>query len=208
MNRQQESPADSQDPVPGKGPGRHRGLVFKLSLFVAGSFAFGFALVPLYDVLCSITGLGNQKSLSRAYALGINQGIKQRTQQLSQPGAADAPQQRVVTIDFLANLPSVGNWEFRPLTKSIQVHPGQLYEADFVARNLTGHDTTAQAVPDIVPSKLAAWFHKTECFCFTPQSFKRGEERVLPVRFFVDPEMPGYVEHLTLSYTFYDRIQE
>lgn len=173
---------------------QHRGLVFKLSLFVAGSFAFGFALVPLYDVLCSITGLGNQKSLSRAYAQGT----------LDAQGAQGVDQQRVVTIDFLANLPSIGNWEFRPITKSIQVHPGQLYEADFFAHNLTGHDTTAQAVPDIVPSKLAAWFHKTECFCFSPQNFKRGEQRVMPVRFFVDPEMPGYVSHLTLAYTFYD----
>ena len=172
----------------GNKPGQHRGLVFKLALFVAGSFAFGFALVPLYDVLCSITGLGNQKSLSRAYA----------------QGSGPIDQHRIVTIDFIANLPTVGNWEFRPITKSIQVHPGQLYEADFFAHNLTGHDTTAQAVPDIVPSKLASWFHKTECFCFTPQSFKTDEQRVMPVRFFVDPELPGYIEHLTLAYTFYD----
>jgi len=173
---------------PDNTPGRHRGLVFKLSVFVAGSFAFGFALVPLYDVLCSITGLGNQKSLTRAYAQGSD--------------AID--QHRVVTIDFIANLPSVGNWEFRPITKSLEVHPGQLYEADFFAHNLTGHDTTAQAVPDIVPSKLAAWFHKTECFCFSPQNFKRDEQRVMPVRFFVDPDLPSYVGHLTLAYTFYD----
>jgi len=204
---QQNSPASPAAPQR-----RHRSLVFKLSIFVAGSFAFGFALVPLYDVLCSITGLGNQKSLSRAYALGTSGALTavsaqpSGTQAVSAPAARDAVQQRVVTIDFLANLPSVGNWEFRPITKSIRVHPGQLYEADFFARNLTGHDTTAQAVPDIVPSKLAAWFHKTECFCFSPQSFKRGEQRVLPVRFFVDPDMPGYVEHLTLAYTFYDRI--
>jgi cytochrome c oxidase assembly protein subunit 11 len=178
--------------------GQHRSLVLKLSIFVAGSFAFGFALVPLYDVLCSITGLGNQKSLSRAYALGMQPGT---------PGSQSAQgidQQRVVTVDFLANLPSVGNWEFRPINKSIQVHPGQLYEADYLAHNLTGHDTTAQAVPDIVPSKLAAWFHKTECFCFSPQNFKRDEQRVMPVRFFVDPDLPGYVSHLTLAYTFYD----
>ena len=172
----------------GNTPGRHRGLGFKLALFVAGSFAFGFALVPLYDMLCSITGLGNQKSLTRAYA----------------QGADGVDQHRGVTIDFIANLPSVGNWEFRPITKSIQAHPGQLYEADFLAHNLTGHDTIAQAVPDIVPSKVAAWFHKTECFCFSPQSFKRDEQRVLPVRFFVDSGLPGYVEHLTLAYTFYD----
>lgn len=168
--------------------GRHRNLVVKLTLFVAGSFAFGFALVPLYDVLCSITGLGNQKSLLRAAELK----------------AQTAPESRWVTIEFVANLPTVGNWEFRPVTNSIRVHPGKLYEADFFAHNLTGHATTAQAVPDIVPSKAAAWFHKTECFCFTPQSFGRDEQRVMPVRFFVDPDLPAYLDRLTLAYTFYD----
>jgi cytochrome c oxidase assembly protein subunit 11 len=171
-----------------RGDGRHRNLVFKLCLFVAGSFAFGFALVPLYDVLCTITGLGNQKSLSRAAALA----------------ATPADQARVVRVDFIANLPTVGNWEFRPLRESMDIHPGQLYEADFVAHNLTGHDTTAQAVPALVPSKAAAWFHKTECFCFTPQSFRRDEQRVMPVRFFVDPALPSYLDRLTLAYTFYD----
>lgn len=168
--------------------GQHRSLVLKLTLFVAGSFAFGFALVPLYDVLCSITGLGNQKSLLRAAELK----------------ADTASQSRWVTIEFVANLPTVGNWEFRPVTNSIRVHPGKLYEADFVAHNLTGHATTAQAVPDIVPSKAAAWFHKTECFCFSPQSFARDEQRVMPVRFFVDPALPTYLDRLTLAYTFYD----
>lgn len=168
--------------------GQHRNLVLKLLLFVAGSFAFGFALVPLYDVLCSITGLGNQKSLLRAAELR----------------AGTDAQSRWVTIDFLTNLPTVGNWEFRPVVQSIRVHPGQLYEADFLAHNLTGHATVAQAVPDIVPSKAAAWFHKTECFCFSPQSFQRDEQRVMPVRFFVDPALPDYVDHLTLAYTFYD----
>jgi|HubBroStandDraft_2_1064218.scaffolds.fasta_scaffold382701_2 cytochrome c oxidase assembly protein subunit 11 len=168
--------------------GRHRDLVFKLALFVAGSFAFGFALVPLYDVLCSITGLGNQKSLLRAVTLH----------------ADSAAQSRWVTIEFVANLPTIGNWEFNPVVNSIRVHPGQLYEGDFLAHNLTGHDTTAQAVPDIVPSKAAQWFHKTECFCFSPQSFARDEQRVMKVRFFVDPELPNYLDRLTLAYTFYD----
>jgi cytochrome c oxidase assembly protein subunit 11 len=168
--------------------GRHRDLVFKLTLFVAGSFAFGFALVPLYDVLCSITGLGNQKSLLRAVTLHTD----------------SAAQSRWVTIEFVANLPTIGNWEFNPVVNSIRVHPGQLYEGDFLAHNLTGHDTTAQAVPDIVPSKAAQWFHKTECFCFSPQSFARDEQRVMKVRFFVDPELPNYLDRLTLAYTFYD----
>ena len=106
------------------GDGGHRNLVFKLWLFVAGSFAFGFALVPLYDVLCTITGLGNQKSLTRAAALGTR----------------SAEQTRLVHIDFMGNLPTIGNWEFRPVLPSIDVHPGQLYQAEFFAHNLTGYD--------------------------------------------------------------------
>jgi cytochrome c oxidase assembly protein subunit 11 len=86
----------------------------------------------------------------------------------------------------------------------LRVHPGRVYEATFVARNLTGHDTVAQAVPNIAPGEAAAWFHKTQCFCFSPQSFSVGQERVLPVHFFLDRELPIYIDRVTLSYTFYD----
>ncbi|HUK01910.1 MAG TPA: cytochrome c oxidase assembly protein [Steroidobacteraceae bacterium] len=164
-----------------------RSLTARLLLFTAGAFAFGFALVPLYDVLCTVTGVGNQKALARAAVVTEKPDVN-----------------RLVTVDFLADLPSYGNWEFRPLTASMQVHPGKLYEAKFRAHNLLGHDTVAQAVPNIAPSKAAAYFRKTECFCFSPQAFKRDEERVMPVRFFVDPQLPGYIDRITLAYTFYD----
>ena len=169
--------------------GANRRLTGRLWLFVAGSFAFGFALVPLYRVLCQVTGFGDQKLLSVAVA---------------PVRAGNAEADRTVTVEFMANLPTVGNWEFRPSQATLQVHPGQLYEASFIARNLTGHDTVAQAVPNIAPGEAASWFHKTQCFCFSPQSFRRGEQRVLPVRFFIDRALPSYVDRVTLSYTFYD----
>jgi cytochrome c oxidase assembly protein subunit 11 len=76
--------------------------------------------------------------------------------------------------------------------------------ADFVARNLTGHDTVAQAVPNVAPGKATAFFRKTECFCFTPQAFAKGEVRNMPVRFIVDPALPAYMDRITLTYVFYD----
>ena len=167
---------------------QNRSLTAKLWLFVAGSFAFGFALVPLYRVLCQITGYGDQKTLSEA----------------AQSAPTLAVAGREVTVEFMANLPTVGNWEFRPSQLSLRVHPGRVYEATFVARNLTGHDNVAQAVPNIAPGEAAAWFHKTQCFCFSPQSFSVGQERVLPVHFFLDRELPIYIDRVTLSYTFYD----
>ncbi len=165
----------------------NRKLTLKLAAFALGSFAFGFALVPLYDVLCEITGFGNQKAL------------------VAQSQVIEAPDEsRLVTVDFLADLPSVGNWEFRPLVSSMQVHPGKLYQVEYVAHNLTGRDTVAQAVPNVAPGKAVAYFRKTECFCFVPQNFKVNEQRPMPVRFIVDPKLPAYVDRITLSYTFYD----
>jgi cytochrome c oxidase assembly protein subunit 11 len=86
----------------------------------------------------------------------------------------------------------------------MKVTPGQLYEADFVARNLTGRDTVAQAVPNVSPGNATAYFRKTECFCFTPQKFVRDEQRTLPVRFVVDPALPKHLDRITLSYVLYD----
>ena len=165
----------------------NRSLLLKLLGFSLGAFAFGYALVPLYDVLCDITGYGNERRLAQKSVIDAKPDLS-----------------RTITLEFLAELPSNGNFEFRPVLQSMQVHPGQLYTADFIAKNLTGRATVAQAVPAIAPTKVAAFFHKTECFCFTPQSFKRDEERALPVRFVIDPAIPAYVDRITLAYTFYD----
>ena len=162
-------------------------LTLKLGAFALGSFAFGFALVPLYDILCDITGFGNQKSLAE--------------QRLSVENPDDT---RTITVDFMTDLPSVGSWEFRPTVASMQINPGRLYKTEFFAHNLTGHDTTAQAVPNITPGNAAGYFRKTECFCFTPQHFAVNESRPMTVRFVVDPAIPKSVDRITLSYTFYD----
>jgi cytochrome c oxidase assembly protein subunit 11 len=165
----------------------NKSLTLKLLGFALGSFAFGFALIPLYDVLCDITGFGNQKLLAET--------------RLSTEAPDDS---RSITIDFLAELPSVGNWEFRPVIASMEVHPGRLYETEFVAHNLTGREQIAQAIPNVAPGRAAGYFRKTECFCFTPQKFAVNEQRPMPVRFVVDPSIPRSVDRITLTYTFYD----
>ena len=165
----------------------HRRLSLQLGGIALGAFAFGFALIPLYDVLCDLTGFGNQKAL-----------VEQRL-------ATEQPDDsRTITIDFLAELPSVGNWDFRPVVASMQVHPGRLYEANFIAHNLTGREQIAQAIPNVAPGRAAGYFQKTECFCFIPQKFAVNEQRPMPVRFIVDPAIPRSLDRITLSYTFYD----
>jgi cytochrome c oxidase assembly protein subunit 11 len=165
----------------------NRNMTWKLLAIAAGSFGFGFALVPLYNVLCSVTGYGDQAKL------------------LQKVTAIEHPDlNRTVTVEFLTDVASAGEWEFRPVKRRIQVHPGALYTAEFYAHNLTGRDTIAQAVPNIAPSEVAAYFHKTECFCFAPQHFRLDEGRNMPVRFIIDPAMPAHIDLITLAYTFFD----
>jgi len=165
----------------------NRKLVRALLIMTACSFVFGWALVPLYDVLCRAAGIGNAEA---------------------KDGKATAVEavdpNREVTIEFLAEPASVGSFDFQPTVASMRVHPGKLYDAKFYARNLTQVASVAQAVPSISPTGTARYFHKTECFCFSPQKFTAGESRELPVRFIVDPGLPNSVDKLTLAYTIYD----
>jgi cytochrome c oxidase assembly protein subunit 11 len=186
---------DSKDPNP---PGQskdqqrraNRKLLRALLLMTAGAFAFGWALVPLYGVLCRVAGIGNAQA-KEGQAV-VREAIDPN---------------REVTIEFVADPASVGSFEFRPSVASMRVHPGKLYDAEFYAKNLTSASSVAQAVPSISPAVAAQYFHKTQCFCFSPQRFLAGEGRNMPVRFIVDPQLPAYVDKLTLAYTFYDTTQ-
>jgi cytochrome c oxidase assembly protein subunit 11 len=165
----------------------NRKLLRALLIMSAGSFAFGWALVPLYDVLCRAAGIGNAEAKAG----------KSVVQEAVDPD-------REVTIEFLVVPASVGSFDFRPKVASMRIHPGKLYDMQFYAKNLTGQVAVAQAVPSISPTGTAKYFHKTECFCFTPQKFAGGEGRDMPVRFIVDPGLPHDVDKLTLAYTIYD----
>ncbi|WP_168160120.1 cytochrome c oxidase assembly protein [Steroidobacter denitrificans] len=165
----------------------NRKLVCQLCLFVAGSFAFGFALIPLYSVLCDVTGYGDRTRLRQAAEI------------------FETPDEsRRITIEFISTTPTFGQWEFHPEAGSLQIQPGRLYEAKFYALNLRSQPITAQAIPSIAPLQATQYFHKTECFCFTPQLFKGGQKRDLTVRFIVDPKLPSNIDRLTLGYAMYD----
>lgn len=165
----------------------NRSLTRQLWIFAAGSFAFGFALVPLYNVLCDVTGYGDRSKLVQASKV------------------TEAPDEtRLVTVEFVSDTPSFGDWEFRPEADTLEVHPGRLYEARFYARNLRAQPVIAQAVPSIAPLQATQYFHKTECFCFTPQPFDANQERELTVRFIVDPKLPVNIDRVTLAYAMYD----
>lgn len=161
---------------------------WRLLVVVIGMFGFGFALGPLYDALCRVTGINGKLSGEAADA--------------AVPVLVDTS--RLVTVQFVTTVNGGRNWEFRAEQAEIRVHPGQLTTVNFHARNTESHGIVAQAVPNVAPWSAARHMKKTECFCFNNQWFAAGESKEMPVRFMLDPELPADVDTVTLSYTFFD----
>lgn len=164
---------------------RDKRLSLKLLVLAVGMFAFGFALVPLYDVFCDVTGLGGRTSPEAAQV------------------TEEVDLERTVRMEFVASVAKAGSWKFAPAASSMQIHPGQIYETYFHAENLRPFAVTAQAVPSVAPGIAAKHLNKLECFCFTQQEFGAEEGRDMPLVFFVDRELPEHIDTLTLSYTFF-----
>lgn len=163
----------------------NRSLIRTAGAVVLASFFFGFAMVPLYRVVCEHV-LGIKLSGEAANATGLVEDTS-----------------RTVSVQFVANVNSKLPWTFTPELSSIEVHPGKLTEVWFDAANTSDAAIVGNAVPSVAPNSASLYFNKTECFCFTEQVLAAGESRRMPVRFFVDPKLPAQVRQLTLSYTFF-----
>jgi len=165
----------------------NRSLTARLLAFALGMFAFGFlVLPPLYDVFCDITGFGGRTNSTALAAV-------------EQPDLS-----RTVRIEFVTTVNEYAPWIFTADVDSMDVHPGKMYFATFSATNRSATRLVGQAVPSIAPVTASEHFKKIECFCFSSQEFAANEERVLPLQFIVDPELPDYVDTITLSYTLFD----
>lgn len=168
-------------------PQNHKTTVKKLMLVVVGMFAFGFALVPLYDVFCDITGL-NGKTNDEAVAY-MADGIDTS---------------RTVTVQFITHNAKQIPWKFKPLIQQIKVHPGEQKVVKFYAKNQATQAIVGQAVPSVSPGIAAGYFQKIECFCFERQPLQADEEVEMALQFYVDVDLPKDISTLTLSYTLYD----
>ena len=158
-------------------------LTRRLLVMVAGSFAFGFALVPLYDVICEAAGIRVNDAPAR----------------ITETAASG----REVALEFMSILAPGGEWELVPETKEMTVQPGRLHEAKFLIRSRASVAVVGQAVPSVAPAYTAKYLQKTECFCFTPQDFAPAQQREFTVRFIIDPDLPPQVDRMTLAYSMY-----
>jgi cytochrome c oxidase assembly protein subunit 11 len=162
--------------------------VKKLIFMVLGMFAFGWALIPLYDLLCEITGLGGDTGGQYTF----------------DPAESRVDRNRLVKVNFITNTNQGMSWDFWSDKGGMRVHPGELNEALFYVKNTTDRRMVGQAVPSVVPLTATDYFHKTECFCFNSQVLEPGEEMEMPMRFIVDSDLPPNVQSISLSYALFD----
>ena len=76
-------------------------------------------------------------------------------------------------------------------------------------QNNTNQTLSGTAVYNVSPTEAGKYFNKIECFCFQETMLKANETKIMPVSFFIDPEIENdkYIADLsevTLSYTFYE----
>ena len=162
-------------------------LTLSLVVLIVVMFGFGYMLVPIYNVLCEITGINGKTSNVAATVI-------------EKPDT-----NREISVEFMSAINASGAWIFEPETTRMDVHPGKLYTVLYTARNELSEERVAQAVPSVAPGAAAKYLRKTECFCFTEQAFLASEEKAMPVTFVVDPELPAHVDTITLSYTIFTK---
>lgn len=165
----------------------NRRTAFTLLGVIALSFGFGFALVPLYDVFCELTGLNGKTS-------GPGKVVATTT-------AGDT--RRVLTVEFTDTVMPGLPWTITPQTARLDVRPGELYQVSYRVSNYSDKPVVAQAVPSVSPGVAAASFEKLECFCFSRQALEPGETRELPMAFTVKPDIDKDVHTITLAYAFF-----
>ena len=161
---------------------------------VAVMVGTAYAAVPLYNLFCRVTGYAGTTQVA------VNsEGIR----------IVD----REVKVRFDANIEKGFGWEFAPVQRDVALKLGETREIAYRARNLTDKPLTGTATFNVTPQSAGAYFNKIECFCFTETTLQPGEELIMPVVFFVDPDMADTEETrdihtITLSYTFFERETE
>lgn len=166
-------------------------MLGKLAVVAVGMFAFGYALIPIYQHVCEALGIN---------ILAVGERQVPGTSTARPNTQVDAS--RTITVEFDANVR--GPWLFRPAQASIRVHPGQLATVMYEFQNVQDRRMAAQAIPSYAPRNATAHFNKLECFCFNQYVLEPGEKKQWPVAFVIDPRLPKDVTTITLSYTFFE----
>jgi cytochrome c oxidase assembly protein subunit 11 len=161
-------------------------MLKKLLILAVVMFAFGYAMIPFYKKICEVAGLNN---------------LLQPDTLVEETRLVDTS--RMLTVQLDANTRGLP-WEFKPLQSTVKIHPGELVEVMYEITNNSAREVTGQAIPSYAPLLVSQYIKKLECFCFTKQVLKPYEVKQMPVQFLIEPEFPGDIDSLSISYTFFE----
>ena len=165
---------------------RNKKTVRSLLLLVLVMFLFAIALIPLYDILCEITGINGK---TRQASSAINYTIDT---------------QREIKFEFITSIGAGTGLEFKAEKYLVKAHPGEVITMSYTARNKTDKRMFAKANPSVTPGPAVRYVKNTKCFCFDTQVFEAGETKHLDVQIVIDPALPEHYKRLTFGLTFYD----
>jgi len=164
---------------------KHKKVIIPMLIYASLMFGLGFAMAPLYELFCEVTGIKDTTARKAIVEYTIDRS-------------------RSIRVEFDATINQELEFEFRPMTKFVEVNPGELKVVDFYVKNNSDRDVVAQAIPSVTPVLATTHLNKIECFCFDQQKLKAGEEKIMPLHFVLGTELPEDIVTVTLSYTFMD----
>jgi len=168
-------------------------LARTLLLVAVAMFGFGYALVPIYDVLCEWKWIERDRPDA---IKAVNETVY------------PVDKSREITIELMTSLNEDTPMVFRAEKTQLKVHPGEYTTVNFYAENKTEKNMVARAIASFSPAVASTYFEKTECFCFTEQTFKAREAKTMPMRFVINPALPEQYKTITLAYTFFDNTEK
>ncbi len=158
-------------------------------LFLSGMFFLAFASVPLYNLFCKVTGYG-----------GTPKNVQLPSSYISD---------KVIKVRFNTDISKKLDIYFQPMVRQISTKIGQSNTVDFEVINNSDKEISITSTYNVTPQKAGLYFNKLECFCYEERKILSGEKVILPVTFFISPEIiddpnTNEIESLTLSYTFFN----
>ncbi|WP_298497705.1 cytochrome c oxidase assembly protein [uncultured Maritimibacter sp.] len=161
----------------------------KLAGVVVFMGAMAWAAVPFYDWFCRVTGFGGTTGVAEA--------------------GSDTILDKTIKVRFDASVEREFAWDFKPVQREMTVRIGETGLAFYEATNPTDRPIAGTASYNVAPYSAGGYFTKIDCFCFEMQVLQPGETVMMPVTFYVDPEITQdndakFAKVITLSYTFHE----
>ena len=174
--------------------GANTRTLLALFVVVGGMVGLAYASVPLYKIFCQITGYGG-------------------TTQVAEAPVGEVVTGHPVNVRFDANVNQRLDWRFEPVGGPVVLSPGEEILVNYRATNLGETASTGTSTFNVTPVKAGPYFMKLECFCFTEQELEPGQSVLMPVRFFIDPDIARDadvvdVNEIILSYTFFEVLDQ